>query len=374
MKKALLLVVSILTTVCISVFAEMEPPYESEIANGKASIIKLTDYQLVGNFKIKDTFEGCPLVNIGGRAFADADTMEGVVIPVGVESIGNTAFNNCKAMKSIIIPDTVTSIGSQVFSGTAYYNNESNWVDNILYVNNHLIKANTKISGDYAVKPGTLTIASSAFERCSNLVSVEFPDSIRNIGNNAFASCKKLTEIKLPLSIQSLGDNVFRGTNITDIYYEGSKADWDKVSIGALNDTITKATIHFSGEDSTSSESMPEIEVIKVKVNNELVVFDQPPVLENGRTLVPLRAIFEALGAEVEWEDSTQTVTAIREETEISLQIGSTKMTVNSDVKTLDVPAKLLNGRTLVPVRAISEALGCIVNWNETTQTVLITQ
>lgn len=376
MKKiiALILTVCVLTTMSITAFAESEPPYEYEIVDGKASILKITDSQLIGNFKIKDKFEGCPLVEITGRAFADIDTMEGVVIPVGVESIGSSAFDNCTALESIIIPDTVTSIGSLVFSGTAHYSNESNWVDNVLYIGNHLIKTNTKISGNCVVKPGTLTIADSAFERCSKLASVELPSSVRNIGNNAFASCKSLTEIKLPASIQSLGDNVFRGTGITDIYYEGSKADWEKVSIASANDVIKNATIHFSGEGSVSPEPTPDNEVIKVKVNNELVVFDQPPVLENGRTLVPLRAIFEALGAEVGWDDPTQTVTASKGETEISLQIGSTQMNVNADIKTLDVPAKLVNGRTLVPVRAISEAFGCKVDWVEGTQTVLISQ
>ena len=113
---------------------------------------------------------------------------------------------------------------------------------------------------------------------------------------------------------------------------------------------------------------------ISVRINGKYVEFDQPPILENGRTLVPLRAIFEALGADVQWDGSTQTVTATKNGTEISLQIGSTRMYVNGSAKTLDVPAKLINSRTLVPVRAISEAFGCKVDWIQDTQTVVITQ
>ena len=113
---------------------------------------------------------------------------------------------------------------------------------------------------------------------------------------------------------------------------------------------------------------------IKVLVNGVPVQFDQPPVLENGRTLVPLRAIFEALGANVGWDDATQTVTATKNGIQISLQIGSTQMYVNGNVKTLDVPAKLINSRTLVPVRAVSEAFGCKVDWINDTQTGVITQ
>lgn len=113
-------------------------------------------------------------------------------------------------------------------------------------------------------------------------------------------------------------------------------------------------------------------DVITVKVNNKNVSFDQPPVLENGRTLVPLRAIFEALGAKVDWDQNTQTVTASKGDINISLQIGSANMNVNGENKVLDVPAKIAGGRTLVPVRAISEAFGCDVNWDGATKTVII--
>lgn len=113
---------------------------------------------------------------------------------------------------------------------------------------------------------------------------------------------------------------------------------------------------------------------IKVVINGKSVVFDQPPVSENGRTLVPLRAIFEALGAEVLWDGNTQTVTSTKGGTKISLQLGSTQMYVNGSVVTLDVPAKVINSRTLVPVRAVSEAFGCDVDWDGNTQTVYITQ
>lgn len=111
---------------------------------------------------------------------------------------------------------------------------------------------------------------------------------------------------------------------------------------------------------------------IKVSVNGEFISFDQPPVMINDRTLVPLRAIFEKLGAKVIWNDSSQSVDAIRDETTVSLAIGGTDMHVNGEVKILDVPAQLIGGRTLVPIRAISEAFGCSVVWIEETQTVQI--
>lgn len=111
---------------------------------------------------------------------------------------------------------------------------------------------------------------------------------------------------------------------------------------------------------------------ISVYVNGEKLYFDVFPMLINDRTLVPLRAIFEALGATVLWDEETQTVTSIREENTISLQIGSNRLYKNGQAITIDVPAQVINDRTLVPVRAISESMDCTVGWYEEEQVVEI--
>lgn len=113
--------------------------------------------------------------------------------------------------------------------------------------------------------------------------------------------------------------------------------------------------------------------VIKVMVNGKKVLFDVLPTSQNGRTLVPLRAIFEALGAEIEWDGETQTIKATKGDLSISLKIGSNNMTVNGENKELEVPAQSIDGRTLVPVRAISEAFGCDVQWDGNSSAVEIT-
>ena len=101
-----------------------------------------------------------------------------------------------------------------------------------------------------------------------------------------------------------------------------------------------------------------------VYLNNERMVFDQNPIIENGRTLVPLRGIFEGLGAKVEWDGETQEIIGTMEEKEVILTIGDTRATINGQPFTLDVPAKIENGRTLVPLRFISESLGTEVKWD----------
>ena len=100
--------------------------------------------------------------------------------------------------------------------------------------------------------------------------------------------------------------------------------------------------------------------------------FDQNPVIYNDRTLVPMRKIFEALGAQVEWDGETQTVTGVRGDKTVKLSIGSSVMTVDGQSVMLDTMPVLLNGRTLVPARAIAEGLGCTVGWNEQEYAVLI--
>lgn len=112
--------------------------------------------------------------------------------------------------------------------------------------------------------------------------------------------------------------------------------------------------------------------VITVTLNGETIDFDQNPIIVDGRTLVPLRAIFEALRATVDWNGTTQTVTSTKEGVTISMTIGQTEMYKNGEVKKLDVAPQIIGGRTLVPVRAIAESFDINVDWNGDTNTVIL--
>lgn len=112
---------------------------------------------------------------------------------------------------------------------------------------------------------------------------------------------------------------------------------------------------------------------ISVRLNGSKVYFDQLPVIENDRTLVPLRAIFEALDAEVSWDGETRTVSAAKADRTVSLTIDDINATVNGEATVLDVPAKIINDRTMVPVRFIAQSFGANVDWDPDTRTVIIT-
>lgn len=117
-------------------------------------------------------------------------------------------------------------------------------------------------------------------------------------------------------------------------------------------------------------------DAITVIVNDKKVEFEEvSPFIENEHTLVPFRAIFEALGAEVRWDGETKTVISYDAATDTSvvLQINSDIMFVNEVPVTLETPAKIVNdGFTVVPVRAISEGLKREVGWDNDTRTVTV--
>ncbi len=109
---------------------------------------------------------------------------------------------------------------------------------------------------------------------------------------------------------------------------------------------------------------------IKVELDNLRLEFDVLPIIQNGRTLVPMRAIFEALGADVEWNGETQTITATNKNVTIQMQIGNNTLTKNGQNTQMDVCPQLVNGRTMVPVRAVSDSFNVTVGWDGYTQTV----
>lgn len=118
---------------------------------------------------------------------------------------------------------------------------------------------------------------------------------------------------------------------------------------------------------------------VTVTINGYVVVFDVPPQIINGRTMVPMRIIFESLGAHVEWIGEKNLVVATYKTSIITMPIGENSFSV-TDVLTnetrtvqLDVAPMIIDGRTLVPARAVSEAIGKNVDWDNEARTVIIT-
>lgn len=112
---------------------------------------------------------------------------------------------------------------------------------------------------------------------------------------------------------------------------------------------------------------------ITVTYDGENISFDVQPKIVDDRVMVPMRTIFETFGAKVKWDSDTQTITAKKKSKTIQMTIGSSDMTKNDETYSFDVSPIIEDGRTLVPIRAISDMLGLDVEWNEKNNTVIIT-
>ena len=137
-------------------------------------------------------------------------------------------------------------------------------------------------------------------------------------------------------------------------------------AIAAFNNgktLVTESDIHINN---TSRK-------ITVEIDDERIRFDQEPILYNSRTMVPMRKIFEELGAKVTWDDNSQTATGQKGDRRVRVTVGQKMMYVNNKAIELDTAPFVLSGRTLVPARAIAEGMGCEVDWDDRYSLVSIT-
>lgn len=121
-----------------------------------------------------------------------------------------------------------------------------------------------------------------------------------------------------------------------------------------------------------SAAMLVNASAINLYVDSVKLEPEVPPTVVDGHTLVPLRAIFDALGASLEWDNSTQTATGRRADNVVSIQISSPTAYVNGEAKALEAPAQILGGSTMVPARFVAEALDCIVKWDAATDGIYI--
>ena len=206
-----LLMFSAVFCVPVSAASKSDGTFYYELStNKKYYIICDTVSKIKGSVKIPKEFKGLPVKAIDGRAFWDCDGITSVSIYSNIEKIGENAFGHCDKLSKIFVSDYVDYIASTAFNNTAYYNDYANWVSDVFYVGNHLIKAKG-ISGNYRVKEGTRTIATAAFKGCGKLKAVVLPSSIKAIRDYTFNSCSSLEHIYIPEGVESIGMDAFAG-------------------------------------------------------------------------------------------------------------------------------------------------------------------
>lgn len=139
-------------------------------------------------------------------------------------------------------------------------------------------------------------------------------------------------------------------------------------SCAAYAQQVIKTKLYYDG-----SLHNYEAQEIKININgNYLEKYSMLPVSIGGRTLVPARSVFETLGGNVEWNNDTREVYVSRGNDNIIIEIDNNKGTKNGEPFMMDTPPKIINDNTMIPVRAVSEALGCDVGWDNNNRTVII--
>lgn len=124
--------------------------------------------------------------------------------------------------------------------------------------------------------------------------------------------------------------------------------------------------------NAVSAASSAKLPAISINIDQKTITSDVPPVIINNRTLVPLRVISENMGAQVFWDNKARKVTVVKPDFTLELFIDKTAYQANGQAVTADVSPQIINDRTFVPIRLISEQLGAKVGWNNDTRTVLI--
>jgi hypothetical protein len=137
-----------------------------------------------------------------------------------------------------------------------------------------------------------------------------------------------------------------------------------------LKDQLTTETLRKSVHKNYNPSFVPAN--VKVYLNQGILSFEQEPVIVDGSTLVPLRAIIELMGANVSWDEIAQIITAVKDGKTIKLQVGNQNAYINNEPTTMDAAPMIVNGSTMIPTRFIAETFGAKVNWNQDTRTISI--
>lgn len=165
------------------------------------------------------------VASIESCAFFKCPSLTSITISNGVESIGNWAFYGCSSLPSITIPNSVTCIGEAAFSDCSSLSS-------------------------ITIPNSVTSMGESVFGGCSSLTSITIPNGITSIKERTFSSCISLTSIEIPDSVTSIEDCAFRKcSSLKDVYYTGTKKEWNNISIGSTNEYLTSANIHYNSND-----------------------------------------------------------------------------------------------------------------------------
>lgn len=242
----ILLMLSVVFCVPVSAASNTDGKFYYELSYDETYYILYdTISGIKGSVKIPKEFNGLPVKEIDNRAFGGCSEITSVTIYANIEKIGEYAFSKCKKLSKIFLSDYVDYVHSTAFDDTAYYNNAANRIGGVFYVDNHLIKADTDISGVYYVKEGTVSIAEAAFEDCDLLEAVVLPNTIKAIYDYTFRGCSELHHVYIPEGVESIGVDAFAGCGLEYIRFPSTLKRIDECAIPRMPAIYVPANVEL---------------------------------------------------------------------------------------------------------------------------------
>ena len=258
-----------------------------------------------------------------------SDAVKTVVIGQGVDYIGIGAFQMCYNLQSVTIPSSVRVIDA------------------------------------------------GAFSSCNALKNIAIPEGVIAIGAHAFNDCMNLTSVSIPQSMVVIGERAFSCPNLKDVYYAGTESQWGQIQMvttilgSPFGVGDARPVFHYNA----NTQDSLTVDSINVTVNNTAIRWtDTTPYIDsNGRTMVPLRAVADAMGLTVGWDGDKREASFTNGAKTIIFPIGNASArTGQGEVIPMDTAAVIVDGRTYAPIRYLAEFFDYAVSWDGSNRTVRI--
>ena len=208
--------------------------------------IAITGYteEPVGELYIPKTINGRIVIAIERESFANCNNIEYVNIPNSVTMIGEHAFTGCHQLSSAYISNSVSVLESTFYDCVAL--EYVDMPDSVIKIGNHTF-FNCDSLEVITIPESVTQIEKSAFESCDSLLNIIFPSKITVIEESLFYGCKNLKSVWIPDAVKSIGYYSFYGCeSLTDVYYSGTKSEWESISIDRGNEVLKNVTIHYN--------------------------------------------------------------------------------------------------------------------------------
>ncbi len=388
---SVVILLSLSSSTPVSVFANAAD-YEDLIftlsEDKKSYSVSSANKEMEGELVIPNEYEGLPVTKIDSYGF-NSTYITKVVIPDSVTTIGSEAFNNCIELKEIVMSKNIEYVGNWCFNKTAFYNNEDNWENGVLYCGSLLIEGKVDFEGTLKIKNGTKSVADSAFRFRENLKEVVFPNSLTHINNTAFYGCaltnvvlseglefigsasfggnQQLIEVSIPKSVKVIDNDSFVNCEkLATVKYSGSKDDWKNVSVGEYNKHLLSAKLICDDEEVKITLKAPVITTAKATTKGVKLDWD---TVENAAEYKVYRKSYNTFTKK--WDSKWKKIQTVKgpEFIDGTVELGTKYKylikAVNGDVTKNSKSTSEINFKITPTPKAYIKAEGIKIKWSQ---------